>query len=253
LHSREELIGFNQYNRDRWVASIAERLPPGTHILDVGAGECRYRSLFKHCDYKAQDFGKYQGTSRGLLKEDWNYGQLDEVSDASAIPVGDNSFDAVLCTEVLEHVPKPIKVLTEIGRILKVGGSVFISAPLGSGLHQQPFHFYGGFTPYFYSHFLSELGFEVVSIEPNGRFFRMLLQEVSRGIGICQTHRRYPLWHPVRWLMRIASSYRVANWLSQLDDEIPIEEFTVGYHVEARKVGRTGEKLAASPSMDTLK
>ena len=243
MHGREELIGFNQYNRDRWVTRIAERLPQGTHILDLGAGQCRYRSLFQHCDYKAQDFGKYQGTSGGLLKEDWNYGQLDEVCDASAIPFGDSSFDAVLCTEVLEHVPEPIKVLKEIGRILKVEGWAFISAPLGSGLHQQPFHFYGGFTPYFYNHFLSELGFEVLLIEPNGRFFRMLLQEMNRSISIIQTHRWYPLWHPVRWLLRGASSYRVAKWLTQLDDEIPIEEFTVGYHVEARKVRNIGEKL----------
>ena len=230
-----DLVQFNQRNRDRWVAGIAERLPPGTRILDVGAGECRYRSLFGHCDYKAQDFGKYEGTSRGLLSETWKYAQLDFVCDASAIPVDDGGFDAVLCIELLEHVPEPIKVLKEIGRILKAGGWAFISAPLGSGLHQQPFHFYGGFTPHFYRHFLGELGFEVVSITPNGRFFRMLLQEMNRGTDIIQSHRRFPRWHPARWLLRAASSDYVARWISRLDDEIPIDEFTVGYHVEALK------------------
>jgi SAM-dependent methyltransferase len=233
--TREELANFNQSNRDRWVASIAERLPPGTRILDVGAGECRYRSLFSHCDYRAQDFGKYEGTPKGLLPETWNYGQLDFVCDASAIPVDDGGFDAVLCVEVLEHVPEPIKVLQEIARILKAGGWAFISAPLGSGLHQQPFHFYGGFTPHFYRRFLSQLGFELVSIDPNGRFFRMLLQEVNRGMGIIQSHRRYPRWHPARWLLRVASGDRIARWFTRLDDEIPIDEFTVGYHVEAIK------------------
>jgi SAM-dependent methyltransferase len=155
------------------------------------------------------------------------------VCDASTIPVDDGGFDAVLCVEVLEHVPEPIKVLQEIARILKAGGWAFISAPLGSGLHQQPFHFYGGFTPHFYRRFLSQLGFELVSKEPNGRFFRMLLQEMNRGMGIIQSHRRYPRWHPARWLLRVASGDRVARWLTRLDDEIPIDEFTVGYHVEA--------------------
>jgi len=233
---REKLVAFNQHNRDQWVIGIAERLPRDTHILDLGAGETRYRRLFKHCDYKAQDFAKYQGVLEGVLKEDWNYGQLDYVCDASAIPVADNSFDAVLCTEVLEHVPQPIKVLKEIGRILRKDGRAFISAPLGSGLHQQPYHFYGGFTPHFYNRFLREFGFEIVSIDPNARFFGMLLQEMRRGIGIVQAHRQYPLWHPIRWLLRVASSHNVARWLMRLDVEIPIDEFTVGYHVEAIKI-----------------
>ena len=237
-----DLVGFNQRQRDEWVASVARRLPPGTRILDVGAGPCRYRSLFSHCEYQAQDFGQYQGTV---------YGQLDYVCDATAIPVEDGSFDAVLCTEVLEHVPEPIRVLKEIGRIVRLGGWAFISAPLGSALHQQPYHFYGGFTPHFYHRFLGEFGFEVVSIEPNGRFFRMLLQELNRGIGFIQSHRQYPRWHPVHWLLRAASSYHVAKWLAQLDDEIPIDEFTVGYHVEARKLREAGDESARSPSIIT--
>lgn len=234
--STSKLVGFNQRQRDEWVSSLAKRLPQGTRILDVGAGECRYRSLFTHCEYKAQDFGKYPGTSEGLLKDEWSYGELDYVCDSAAIPVEDGSFDAVLCTEVLEHVPEPIKVLREIGRIVRKEGRAFISAPLGSGLHQQPFHFYGGFTPHFYHHFMPECGFDVVSIEPNARFFKMYLQETHRAIRIIRSHRRDPRWHPVRWLLRVVGSHAVARWLARLDVEIPIVEFTVGYHVEALKV-----------------
>jgi SAM-dependent methyltransferase len=233
---QEKLLDFNKHNRDQWVVRIAERLPPDTRVLDLGAGEARYRGLFKHCDYKAQDFAKYQGVREGILKEEWHYGELDYVCDASAIPVADNSFDAVLCTEVLEHVPEPIKVLREIGRIVRKDGRAFISAPLGSGLHQQPYHFYGGFTPHFYHRFLGEFGFEILSIDPNARFFGMLLQEMRRGVGIVQMRRQYPLWHPIGWLLRVASSCNAAKWLMRLDVEIPIDEFTVGYHVEAIKI-----------------
>lgn len=235
---RDDLVNFNQRRRDEWVAGLARRLPPGTRILDVGAGPCRYRPFFSHCRYVAQDLAEYEGTPVGLLKEKWEYGELDYVGDAASVPAEDDSFDAVLCTEVLEHVPEPIKVLKEIGRILRPGGWAFISAPLGSGLHQQPFHFYGGFTPHFYRRFLTQFGFRIVSIEPNGHFFRMLLQEMNRGISTVLSRRMYPPWHPADWLCRVASSHRVARWLSRLDDEIPIEEFTVGYHVEAQKAGR---------------
>ncbi len=232
---RADSINFNRLARDRWVASVARRLPEGTRLLDVGAGTCRYRSLCRHCTSTAPDVAQYTGQHMGVTRQVWHYGQLDCVSDAASIPVEDSCFDAVLCTEVLEHVPEPIKVLHEIARILRPGGQAFISAPLGSGLHQQPYHFYGGFTPYFYRHFLDTVGLEVQTIMPNGRFFRLLLQEINRGVVIAIAHRPYPIYHPLRWLLRALVSYPVVRWLNHLDDTLPVDEFTVGYHVEALK------------------
>lgn len=234
--ARIEPLAFNQRGRDRWVATVAAGLPPGTRILDMGAGECPYRQLFAHSEYRAQDFVLYRGTPERVLKEDWHYGALDYVCDAAALSVASGSIDAVLCTELLEHVPEPIRVLQEIGRILRTGGWAFISAPLGSGLHQQPFHFYGGFTPYFYHHFLPQYGFEVVSVQPNAGFLLHFLQELHRGVKVIRSRRRYPYWHPARWLLRLAASDVLARWLATLDTEIPVEEFTVGFHVEALKV-----------------
>src|SRR5258708_19124467 len=72
---------------------------------------------------------------------------MDVVSEAHAIPVCDASFDAIVCTEVLEHVPEPIAVVREFGRIVAPGGRLILTAPLGSGIHQEPYHFYGGVNP----------------------------------------------------------------------------------------------------------
>jgi len=231
-----QIVGFNQINRDKWVAGIAKRLPPGTKVLDVGAGECRYRDLFVHCEYRTQDFSQYEGTREGVLKENWKYGQIDYVSDVTSIPVSDSSFDCVLCTEVLEHVPEPILAIREFNRILKPGGYLFLSAPLGSGIHQQPYHYYGGFTPHFYRKFLPEHGFEIIKIEPNGGFFRHCLQEIDRAAEIIQSNRNYKRWHPMYWVLSRAFRRLIPIWFSRLDDEIFVEDFTVGYHVEAKKV-----------------
>jgi SAM-dependent methyltransferase len=240
----DEITGFNQLNRDRWVASVAARLVTGAAVLDAGAGECRYRSLFSHCDYHAQDFCAYAGTAGGVMPERWDYGSIDYVSDITRIPAPDGRFDAVLCTELLEHVPEPIAALRELARILRLGGRLFLSAPLGSGLHQQPHHYYGGFTPHFYRRFLPALGFDVHRIEPNGGFFRHLLQELNRASHLIQSRRRYPKWHPLRWVLRYGMAYWLPIWLSRLDDEHFIEEFTVGYHVEAEKVRQPPEDRA---------
>lgn len=179
-----------------------------------------------------------KGLKKVYFKGDWTYGDLDYICDAINIPVDSETFDTVLCTEVLEHVPEPIEIIREVSRILKIGGKIFVSAPLGSGLHQQPYHYYGGFTPHFYQYFLSKFGFKILSIEPNGHLFRLYLQETNRVVRIVRSQRKYRFYHPIQWVLSFVGSYFVAKWLTNLDDELPIEEFTVGYFVEAIK----GEK-----------
>jgi 2-polyprenyl-3-methyl-5-hydroxy-6-metoxy-1,4-benzoquinol methylase len=45
------------------------------------------------------------------------------------LPFADHSFDVVLCTEVLEHVPDPAVVVAELARVTKPGGRVIVSIP----------------------------------------------------------------------------------------------------------------------------
>jgi len=49
--------------------------------------------------------------------------------------INDNYFDALLCTEVLEHVVDPFAAIREIRRILKVGGHVLFTTPLNARIH----------------------------------------------------------------------------------------------------------------------
>lgn len=229
------VVDFNARNREAWVATAADTLPTGTRILDLGAGTCQYRKHFGHCSYTTQDFAAYEGTSSGLMRDEFAYGHIDIVSDAADIPVPDASFDAVLCTEVLEHVFEPIRVIQEAARVLAPGGHLLLSAPLGSGLHQEPHHYYGGYTPHFYRRVLGDLGFEDIEIEPNGGFFRHLLQEIHRAGTIMHTRRSRQAWHPQQLLWRFVVVQIGVRWLARLDDEIDVPEFTVGYHVRATK------------------
>ncbi len=49
------------------------------------------------------------------------------------------------------------------------------------------------------------------------------------------SHRLSRSLYPAYWILRLASSLYVIDLLTRLDDELPIEEFTVGYHIEAMK------------------
>ena len=52
------------------------------------------------------------------------------LGDVSKLPFGDESFDAAICTHVLEHIIDDRGALAEIYRVLKPGGSAVISAPI---------------------------------------------------------------------------------------------------------------------------
>ncbi len=222
-------LNFNQNNRDKWIKKVAKSLPKGTKILDVGAGLCQYRKFFEHCEYKTQDFCQYKGTKNGLMKDEWRYGTIDYVCDSTSIPVPDVSFDAILCSEVLEHIPEPIKAIKEFSRILKKNGKLFLTAPLGSGLHQQPYHYYGGFTPHFYKKYFKEFGFKVIEITSNGGLLKHFIQESGRVEQLLKK-KNYN-----RKFISYFFSHWIPAFLYNLDKEIFAEEFTVGYFVAGEK------------------
>jgi SAM-dependent methyltransferase len=174
--------GGNENKREQWIEGALATLPRGWRILDAGAGEQRHRPLCSHLVYVAQDFGKYDGTGdhRGLHTGQWRQAGLDLVSDITAIPEPDGSFDAVLCTEVLEHLPEPTKALRELARLLRQGGHLILTAPFISMTHMAPFHYCTGFSSYFYGHMLPEIGLDVVELTYNGNFFEFVAQEVRR-------------------------------------------------------------------------
>lgn len=172
----------NEATREAWLKRALAEIPAGARLLDAGAGEQKYKIWCTHLDYLAQDFGEYDGLgdNTGLQTGSWDQTKLDIVSDITAIPRPDASFDAVLCTEVLEHLPKPVAALEEFSRLLKAGGQLLVTAPFCSLTHFAPYHFYTGFSRYFYHTHLPALGFEIVEMQENGNFFEYLAQELRR-------------------------------------------------------------------------
>lgn len=232
------LFSFNLVNRDAWIEKQATLLPPGAVVLDIGAGSCPYRDLFAHCRYMTQDVALLKGEQ---LRHG-AYGQIDYVCDAADIPVESGHFDAVLCTEVLEHLSDPIRAVREFGRILKPGGRLILTAPLGSGIHQEPYHFYGGFTPYWYSRFLSEAGFTGIAIEANAGSFMSYSQESIRFIRMTRPFKLRMsvlielFWMPVWILLAPLLGVFIPMACACLDRFDIERRFTVGYHVTADKI-----------------
>ena len=171
----------NESERVKWIEETLKKIPAGLTILDAGAGESQFKKFCDHLKYIAQDFGQYSGEGNvGLQTGTWDNSKLDIVSDILSIPLPDHSVDAIMCTEVLEHIPDPLGAIKEFGRLLKPEGYLLITAPFASLTHFAPYHFASGFSKYFYEKHLPDNGFEITDMQLDGNFFEYVAQENRR-------------------------------------------------------------------------
>jgi SAM-dependent methyltransferase len=107
-----------------FASLFARHTRPGWKCLDVGCGDGQTSGRWLHGNGRAYTGVDISDTAvehaRGL--------GLDAITvdDASSLPFPDETFDAVVCIEVLEHLFRPELAVGEIIRVLKSGG-VFIS------------------------------------------------------------------------------------------------------------------------------
>jgi 2-polyprenyl-3-methyl-5-hydroxy-6-metoxy-1,4-benzoquinol methylase len=145
--------------------------------------------------------------------EKWDFTGIDIVSDIINIPEPGQSFDAILCTEVIEHIPDPAKVFPEFARLLKPGGVLIITAPFSSLTHFAPYYYSTGFSSYFYEKHLADNDFEIGELIKNGNYFQYLAQEASRIPHIAEKYTDVKL----NFFHRMIRRYFL-NLLKQLSD-----------------------------------
>src|SRR6202020_261887 len=116
------------------LTAAARKLPPGAHVLDAGAGECPHAPLFAHTRYVRLD--------RGIGDKTWDYTKIEVLGDISELPFHDNSFDAVINIQVLEHLKEPGIGINEMARVLKPGGELILTTVQCWEIHQHPNDFF---------------------------------------------------------------------------------------------------------------
>jgi ubiquinone/menaquinone biosynthesis C-methylase UbiE len=159
------------------------------NLLDVGVSEGPYRELY------APHVDQYVGLEypQAILDKQPDMWKIDNLKrlvqvfgDGARLPVLDGSIDTVLSTEVLEHVPDPRSLVTEMARVLKPGGHLLLTVPFIQPLHELPSDYYR-FTPSSLRLFAEGAGLVVESITPRGNFASangaMLSQWLTRSVG----------------------------------------------------------------------
>jgi len=221
----------NQNERDDFIVSELQKIPSSSIILDAGCGGQPYRKFCSHLVYKGQDFGKYTRDFKKMIgsegvgvTEDFKYGKLDYIGDIWDIAEKDNTFDAILCSEVFEHIPHPIETIKEFSRLLKKNGTLILTAPSNCLRHFDPYFFYSGFSDRWYEYFLNDNGFKLKSIKAVGDYYSWLAIEISRT---AMSHS---------FFAKVALTPAFLFLYNKKKTQLSTDTLCMGYHIIATKV-----------------
>ena len=177
----------HEIQRDLFVSKQISLLKKNSKILDAAAGDSKYKILCKNLIYKSQDnFAFKKKGKKNIFTKNYNFNYVkhDYVGNIWKINEKKETFDAVLCTEVLEHVPYPLKTLNELTRLLKKNGKLILTFPSNSLRHFDPFYYCTGFSDRWAEYHLKNLNYKKITIIPQGDYYSFLLAEIKRSIMI---------------------------------------------------------------------
>jgi SAM-dependent methyltransferase len=114
-------------------------ISPGERVLDIGCGAGRHAfELYRRgahvvaADLDGNELGPVNGMFAAMRAEEdipAEAGASAVSADTTNMPFPDNSFDKVIASEILEHVPNDRQAMAEIARILRPGGLAAITVP----------------------------------------------------------------------------------------------------------------------------
>lgn len=154
--------------------------------LDAGSGRSPYKTML------------LQNAERVISVDvEDRSGNTDVIADIQEMPqLEDASFDTILCSQVLEHVPRPADALREFARVLRPDGILILTVPHLSVIHEAP-HDYYRYTQYGLASLCEQTDLRVTRINATGGLWCFLLH----GWSACLLSSlgsvpllRWPMW-----------------------------------------------------------
>ena len=120
--------------------------------------------------------------------------------DALALPFADATFDRVICSEVLEHIPEDLAAMRELARVLRRGGTMAVTVP-----RRGPERINWALSAQYHN-------------VPGGHiriYSRPVLEErlASVGLRVTSHHHAHGLHSPYWWLKCLVGTTNDTNWL----------------------------------------
>lgn len=165
------------------LQGLAEFLPQMQgRVLDVGCGQKPYRMLVPASEYLGVDIDSEVTRRLGIA---------DLFYDGQKLPFADATFDAVLCSQVLEHVFTPDEFLREIRRVLRPGGVLLLATPFAWDEHEQP-HDFGRYSSFGLRALIERADFVVEAQRKTCADFRAVVQLTAGALyKVTRTRHRW--------------------------------------------------------------
>lgn len=128
-------------------------------VLDIGCGQSPYRYLLNASATEYKGIDVVEASSFDYVNNDIT------LFDGEIIPFEDNTFDAIICTEVLEHVYNYQTLVDEMYRVSKPNARAIITIPFSARYHYIPYDFFR-YTPSALEKIFSK--FSKMEITPRG-------------------------------------------------------------------------------------
>jgi SAM-dependent methyltransferase len=146
-------------------------------ILDMGCGDSPYRHLLNGgCEYIGADI-------EGQKSFDYDNCSIIRFKGGK-LPLKNLSVDHIICTEVLEHVESFGKFVWEMRRVLKKGGTAFVTVPWSARYHYVPYDFFR-YTPAALAHIFGD--FSSVEVVERGTDITSICSKIIVACARCFT------------------------------------------------------------------
>jgi len=193
-----ENMGLSSKRMAKYIAAFYTKYIPkycSGSLLDLGCGNVPL-------------YGFYKNFVTGVTCVDWGFSKhnklhLDLECDLNQkIPLGNDLFDTIIVSDVIEHLLDPVLLFREIHRMLVPGGKVLINYPFMYGLHETPYD-YCRYTHYYIQLTTAQMDFKILEKNALGNevdvIENLMLKKLKRKWGgrylerICSTF--FSLFH----------------------------------------------------------
>lgn len=152
--------------------NLPQVLTGAERLLDLGCGKAPLNLVYK-------------GLAASITLTDWENSQhpnphLDVVADLTQpLPFGDSQFDVIILSDVLEHIPTPELLFSEITRVLAPGGNLLMNVPFMYWVHEAPYDFYR-YTEFALRRLAEKNGLSVKKLEVLGGGLAVLIDLLAK-------------------------------------------------------------------------
>jgi SAM-dependent methyltransferase len=178
----------------------------GGRLLDVGCGDKPFERLFR--PYVDEYVGIEHDATFNATAAKLTHSRPDYLYDGDRLPFEDGSFDTVLSIQVLEHTPRPRRLVAEMARVLNKDGVLILAAPFSFRLHEEP-HDYFRYSPHGLSELCRDAGLVVESVRQVGSLWSLIAHKLNSYLAL-----------------RVARAGSAAQRLGKLGHEAPAQERT---------------------------